>query len=243
MSDWLNIDRSLAVVAALTNDMYDTVPPARQDLLVSADLAGVSGWGSVVDAVRRRHLAGQPVLVGTRSILASEQLSAWLARGDVPHQILNAKQDTEEASIVANAGMRGRVTIATNMAGRGTDIKLGPGVAELGGLHVILTEGHDNTRVDRQLAGRCARQGDRGSWQAMICLEDEVALQLPRILRRVLMGALEHAPRSPVLQRVATLAYWFSQRGISRRHSAMRRRLMRADDDSRRALSFGGTPE
>lgn len=183
------------------------------------------------------------MLVGTRTILGSEQLSARLVRAGIRHQVLNAKQDADEAGIVATAGEFGQVTIATNMAGRGTDIRLGAGVAELGGLHVILTEGHDNARVDRQLAGRCARQGDPGSWQAMLSLEDEVVSRLPRTVRGALAWWLARMPRSRVAQWVAAIAYRAAQALVSRSHSGLRRRLMRADDQTRRALSFSGSPE
>ncbi len=111
---------------------------------------------------------GVPVLVGTRSIEKSERLSALLEAQGIEHQILNAKNHEIEAQIVAQAGQKGRVTVATNMAGRGTDIKLGDGVAELGGLHVIGTERHEARRIDRQLSGRCARQGDPGVAQFFI---------------------------------------------------------------------------
>ncbi len=117
---------------------------------------------------------GVPVLVGTRSIEKSERLSALLEAQGIEHQILNAKNHEIEAQIVSQAGQRGRVTVATNMAGRGTDIKLGDGVAELGGLHVIGTERHEARRIDRQLSGRCARQGDPGVSQFFICLDDEI---------------------------------------------------------------------
>jgi preprotein translocase subunit SecA len=117
---------------------------------------------------------GVPVLVGTRSIEKSERLSALLEAQGIEHQILNAKNHEIEAQIVAQAGQRGRVTVATNMAGRGTDIKLGDGVAELGGLHVIGTERHEARRIDRQLSGRCARQGDPGVSQFFISLDDEI---------------------------------------------------------------------
>ena len=117
---------------------------------------------------------GVPVLVGTRSIEKSERLSALLEAQGIEHQILNAKNHEIEAQIVSQAGQKSRVTVATNMAGRGTDIKLGDGVAELGGLHVIGTERHEARRIDRQLSGRCARQGDPGVSQFFICLDDEI---------------------------------------------------------------------
>ena len=118
----------------------------------------------MVESVVAHSRQGRPVLVGTRSIAASEDLSARLAPPASPIRCLNAKQDEQEAALVASAGDAGQVTIATNMAGRGTDIKLDDAVRAAGGLHVILTELHDASRVDRQLAGRCARMGDLGSW-------------------------------------------------------------------------------
>lgn len=215
----------------------------RRRLPVRIFASAEARWQAVAREIARCHARGQPVLVGTRAIVGSEQLSTRLVREGIRHRVLNAKQDADEAGIVATAGESGQVTIATNMAGRGTDIKLGAGVAELGGLHVILTEGHDNARVDRQLAGRCARQGDPGSWQAMLSLEDEVALRLPRVIRQALVLWLARMPRSRVAQRVAAVAYRGAQALVSRNHSALRRRLMRADEHTRRALSFSGSPE
>jgi preprotein translocase subunit SecA len=129
---------------------------------------------AVADQIVRLNRRGVPVLIGTRSIEKSERLSALLTAAGIEHQILNAKNHEIEAQIVAQAGQLGRVTVATNMAGRGTDIKLGPGVAEKGGLHVIGTERHEARRIDRQLAGRCARQGDPGHAQFFVSLEDEI---------------------------------------------------------------------
>jgi preprotein translocase subunit SecA len=125
------------------------------------------------EIVRLRDL-GRPVLVGTRSVEKSEKLSSRLREAGVDHQVLNAKQHEQEAHVVELAGLPARVTIATNMAGRGTDIKLAPGVAEVGGLHVIGTERHEALRIDRQLMGRAARQGDPGSYQFFLSLEDEL---------------------------------------------------------------------
>lgn len=132
-------------------------------------------WRRVADvASRMAQGEGRPVLIGTRSVKASEEISAVLKTRGIVHALLNAKQDHSEADVIAQAGQRGRVTVATNMAGRGTDIRLGPGVAELGGLHVVLTEYHESRRIDRQLFGRCARQGDPGSCEAIVSLEDEI---------------------------------------------------------------------
>jgi preprotein translocase subunit SecA len=129
---------------------------------------------SVADEIIRLNRRGVPVLIGTRSIERSEHLSNLLTEAGIDHQVLNAKNHAIEAQIVAQAGQPGKVTVATNMAGRGTDIKLGEGVAELGGLHVIGTERHESLRIDRQLAGRCARQGDPGHAQFFVSLGDEL---------------------------------------------------------------------
>jgi preprotein translocase subunit SecA len=131
-------------------------------------------WQAVADEVEAVHETGQPVLVGTRSVRASEHLSALLARRGLEHQVLNAVRHAEEAQIVAEAGKEGRITVATNMAGRGTNIRLGRGVEELGGLHVISTERNESMRIDRQLYGRSARQGQPGSAQYFASLDDEL---------------------------------------------------------------------
>ena len=120
------------------------------------------------------HSLGRPVLIGTRSIDKSEDLSRLLQAAGLPHTVLNARQIEKEAEIVSQAGQFGQITVSTNMAGRGTDIKLGEGVAALGGLHVICTELHDSARIDRQLVGRCGRQGDPGTWRQYVTLSDEI---------------------------------------------------------------------
>ena len=131
-------------------------------------------YSAAVDEIKASYSKGQPVLVGTASVEASELLSRMLKREKIPHNVLNAKYHRQEAEIVARAGQRGTVTISTNMAGRGTDIKLGDGVPELGGLHVLGTERHESRRVDRQLRGRCARQGDPGSSRFYVSFEDDL---------------------------------------------------------------------
>ncbi len=131
-------------------------------------------YKAVMEDIRERHTKGQPILVGTASVNASEVLSKFLERENIPHAVLNAKYHQQEAEIVARAGQKGAVTLSTNMAGRGTDIKLGEEVKDLGGLHVIGTERHESRRIDRQLRGRCARQGDPGSSQFYISFEDDL---------------------------------------------------------------------
>ena len=141
-------------------------------------------WAAVVERVVELHEKGIPVLVGTRSVWASEEVSKRLTALGKAHRVLNAAQNKEEAQIVAGAGQRGAITVATNMAGRGTDIKLARGVAELGGLHVVATEPHSSGRVDRQLFGRAARQGDPGSAQMFCSAEDELFLRHAGQLRK-----------------------------------------------------------
>ena len=136
-----------------------------------------SKFKAVVEDIKERHATGQPVLVGTVAVETSELLSQMLDQAGIPHAVLNAKNHAKEAEIVVNAGQRGAVTIATNMAGRGTDIKLGPGVREIGGLAVIGTERHESRRIDNQLRGRSGRQGDPGVTQFYLSLEDDLMLR------------------------------------------------------------------
>ncbi len=198
-------------------------------------------WRRVADAAARLVGQGRPVLIGTRSVAASERLSAVLRERGWPHALLNAKQDADEAHIVAEAGQRGRITVATNMAGRGTDIPLGAGVAALGGLHVILTEYHESRRIDRQLMGRCARQGDPGSCEAIVSLEDEIfATYAPRatalLRRRLQAGWRVPAPAYQLLRRLA-------QRAAERRHASVRMQNLHHDRQLQRVLAFTGRGE
>ena len=165
-------------------------------------------WRLVVETVERIAVrGGRPVLIGTRSVAASDEISSELAERGIEHALLNAMQDKSEAEIIARAGMAGVVTVATNMAGRGTDIRLGPGVAERGGLHVVLTEYHESRRVDRQLFGRAARQGDQGSCEAIVSLEDELyAVYVPWLTRRVRALHQRGAATAEVRVRTAEMA-------------------------------------
>ncbi|NDH94159.1 MAG: preprotein translocase subunit SecA, partial [Planctomycetia bacterium] len=131
----------------------------------------------IVEDIKEVHATGRPILVGTRSIDKSEDLSKLLAADGLPHTVLNARNVATEAEIVAAAGGHGQITVSTNMAGRGTDIKLGEGVQGLGGLHVICTELHDSARIDRQLVGRCGRQGDPGTWRQFLALDDDILVE------------------------------------------------------------------
>jgi preprotein translocase subunit SecA len=167
-----------AVQAEEFRDVYDldveVIPPNRSIIRIDRPdrmfATQAEKERAVAAEVRRIHATGQPVLIGTASVEASERLSRAL--DDVPHHVLNARHETEEAAIIARAGERGAVTVSTNMAGRGVDIQLGPGVAELGGLHVIGTNRHESRRIDHQLRGRAGRQGDPGSSEFFVSRED-----------------------------------------------------------------------
>jgi preprotein translocase subunit SecA len=141
-------------------------------------------YNAVVEEVAKIHATGAPVLIGTRSVLASEEVSKRLTEKQLPHRVLNASQTKGEAEIVAQAGQFHQITVATNMAGRGTDIKLAKGVADIGGLHVISTEPHGSFRVDRQLFGRAARQGDPGSAQLYASADDDLFMRHAAKLRK-----------------------------------------------------------
>jgi preprotein translocase subunit SecA len=149
-------------------------PPIREKLPTLVFGTAEDKWHAIIDDIAEQHLLGRPVLVGTRSIDKSEILARLLEARGVGHVVLNARHVAQEAEIVAAAGQQGKVTVATNMAGRGTDIRLGAGVQEIGGLHVICTELHESQRIDRQLIGRCGRQGDPGTYRQFLALDDEI---------------------------------------------------------------------
>ena len=198
-----------------------------------------SKWSAIAAEIKKIHQSQRPVLVGTRSVRASEHLSKLLEAEGLAHEVLNAVRHAEEAQIVAGAGKAGKITVATNMAGRGTDIKLGRGVAELGGLHVIATERHEAGRIDRQLFGRSARQGDPGSAQAMVSLEDELVRRHARrasgYLRRR-YGQNKVAIRS----RMSSLVFDAAQRRAERLSLRQRKAVLRTDDWLDEYLGFAG---
>ncbi len=196
-------------------------------------------WARIVQEIRRIHDMGRPVLVGTRSVGASEHLSRLLTAENLEHQVLNAIYHRQEAQIVAGAGLSGRITVATNMAGRGTDIKLGRGVAELGGLHVIAAEPNESARIDRQLFGRGARQGDPGSAQGIFSLDDEVALRYTRNIAAYLKK--RHAlAKGDISSAVTRSVFRLAQHRAER--SALRRRkgVLRTDHWLDEQLGFAG---
>jgi len=219
--NWIEMRRvyKLWVVCAPTNR-----PVIRQQWPDRIFPTEDAKFAAVVAEVRRLREQGRPVLIGTRSVEKSEELSRRLHDAAVPHRVLNARQHEQEAHVVAEAGEAGKVTIATNMAGRGTDIKLGPDVAAAGGLHVLGTERHEAARVDRQLAGRAGRQGDPGSCQFFLSLEDELLEALGPSRQASLRergsrgGNADWQSYAPVFLR--------AQRRVERRHRRQRVDLM-----------------
>jgi len=196
-------------------------------------------WEAVVRRIREIHGTGRPVLVGTRTVSASEHLGALLSAAGLPYQILNAKQDEEEARIVARAGEAGRITIATNMAGRGTDIKLPPNVIEKGGLHVLMTERHEAGRIDRQLAGRCGRQGDPGSYEAYLSLEDPLLENAPSGFW-CLAAKWSKKIGCDIWRAPGRRRMFRAQKKLEKAHAGARKRLLKFDDELGDTLSFSG---
>ena len=189
-------------------------------------------WRQIVQRTLELSLAGIPVLIGTRSVSSSEMASEYLAAAGVEHRVLNAAQDAHEAEIVAQAGLAGQVTVATNMAGRGVDIRLDDQVIERGGLHIIMSERHDSGRIDRQLFGRCARQGEPGQVEIFLSMEDSLLEDSGVALPKADGGKL---PGKSVFDK--------AQRKMEHRYRQVRRDLMRRDEQAGTVLAFAGTLE
>ncbi len=194
----------------------------------------------IVRCIEAERQKGRAVLVGTKSIKASESISEALTERHIPHEVLTALQHEQEADIIARAGHPHAVTVATNMAGRGTDIKLVAEVKEHGGLHVILTEMHTSARIDRQLYGRSGRQGDPGSWADIICMEDDLLLTLPAWVRRILHTLLNikgmHTITHSLLWTIVTLAQYLGDRKALR----MRKNMIKHNQQFTDMMSYSG---
>jgi preprotein translocase subunit SecA len=190
-------------------------------------------WQAIVEEVRSMRAINRAVLIGSRSIDKSQALSAVLSQAGLEHEVLNARQFAREAEIVARAGEPGRITVATNMAGRGTDIRLSPEVMAAGGLHVIASELHESARIDRQLFGRCARQGDPGSYRQYLALDDEILLGGLGEKRALALARRGRDRAGPF----ESLASWFyrAQRNVERRHSRQRFALLRQERERQRS--------
>lgn len=190
-----------------------------------------SKFNAVADDIERRHKKGQPVLVGTVAVETSEYLSSLLDKRKISHSVLNAKNHAKEAEIVRNAGQKGAVTIATNMAGRGTDIKLGPGVRELGGLAVIGTERHESRRIDNQLRGRSGRQGDPGLSQFYLSLEDDLMLRFGSDKIKALLQNMKIADDDAVIQsKMITKQVESAQKRVEGNNYDTRKQVLQYDD-------------
>ncbi|MET1181384.1 preprotein translocase subunit SecA [Peribacillus simplex] len=185
---------------------------------------------AVVEDIAERYKKGQPVLVGTVAIETSEVISAYLSKKGIPHDVLNAKNHEREAEIIANAGNQGSVTIATNMAGRGTDIKLGDGVKELGGLAVIGTERHESRRIDNQLRGRSGRQGDPGVTQFYLSMEDELMRRFGSDNMKNMMARLGMDDSQPIQSKMVTRAVESAQKRVEGNNFDSRKQLLQYDD-------------
>jgi len=199
-------------------------------------------WRAVVGRVSQLHAQGRPVLVGTRSVSDSEHLGRLLQDAGLPHSILNARQDRDEARIVRQAGGAGRITVATNMAGRGTDIKLSDSAIKAGGLHVIAADLNFARRIGRQLAGRCARQGEPGSCQAILSMQDEVVEVYCRRMAR-LLERVAGANGAAVNKWLGKLVTGAAVRLAERHHARVRAALLRADEQRGKLLAFAGRPD
>ena len=226
----------LGVLVIPTNE-----PCVRKDANDAVYKTRREKFNTVLNEIKQIHAQGRPILVGTISVEVSEQLSRMLKREGIIHSVLNAKYHQQEAEIITRAGQRGAVTIATNMAGRGTDIKLGPGVAELGGLHVLATERHEARRIDRQLRGRCARQGDPGSSHFFISLEDDLMRLFgsDRIVKMMERMGLEEGQEltHPWLNRSIQQA----QKRVEQHNFQIRKRTLEFDDvmNKQREVIYG----
>lgn len=212
-------------------------PSLRQSLGVDVFISAEARWQAVIQHCQQHIQAGRAVLIGTASLKESETLSEKLALLGIEHQLLNAKQDAEEASIVAKAGQAGHLTIATNMAGRGTDIKLEQSVKDAGGLHVVVTDLQEAGRIDRQLIGRCARQGDPGSYEYLLSMEDSMLLSHIHGVSELGWQLLKTLP----LDRKIRYRYlkWLQGR-LEARHEKQRLALVDADEKQMDAMLFTG---
>jgi preprotein translocase subunit SecA len=215
----------LDVVTVPTN--IDMIRKDKQDLVYKTKR---EKYKAVIDEIEILRNAGRPCLVGTTSVEVSELLGRMLQQKKIPHNVLNAKQHAKEAQVVAEAGLAGAVTIATNMAGRGTDIKLGPGVKEAGGLAIIGTERHESRRVDRQLRGRAGRQGDPGSSQFYVSLEDDLMRMFGSEKIASLMDRLGYKEGDVIQHSMISNSIQRAQKKVEENNFGIRKRLLEYDD-------------
>jgi preprotein translocase subunit SecA len=227
-----------AVYRLVVNRIPPNAPSRRRALPVTICRTEDEKWQKIAQRAAECHSLGQPVLIGTRSVLASQIMSQWLEVASLPHTVLNAERSEDEAAIIAIAGEVGRITVATNMAGRGVDIAVDPRALDLGGLHVILSERHDAGRIDRQLEGRTARRGEPGTTEAILSLED------------ALLELAPHGPLSWLARAPGRPGAWFArrifdvaQRRAERSHAHDRKNLLAQDRRLGVLLAFSGANE
>ena len=187
-------------------------------------------YKAIVREIKERHTKGQPVLVGTIAVETSELISSRLKKAGIPHEVLNAKNHAREAEIIAKAGQKGAVTIATNMAGRGTDIKLGEGVLDLGGLFVLGTERHESRRIDNQLRGRSGRQGDKGESQFYVSFEDELMVRYGSDRAKGMISRLGFSEDMEIRHKLLSNAIESAQKRVEGNNFDMRKTLLEYDD-------------
>ncbi len=238
---------TLHEVAAELSTVYNVrvarVPPYRPDQKTvrppSGHVDADAKWQAIAGRVAALHADGIPVLIGARTLAASERASAALRAAGLAHSVLNAAQDAAEAAIVAAAGRPGAITVATNMAGRGTDIHIDDEIAEAGGLRVIVSEAHEAGRIDRQLIGRCGRQGQKGEAEVHVSLDDALLLRHCLAGERFIAALLSRVSGGRSISWAAKRA----QRRSERLHTGMRREMLRADTWIEDAVAFAGSPE
>ncbi len=202
-----------------------------------------SKLAAVLHTVQKLHARKIPVLIGTTTVAVSEKISALLQRHKLMHTVLNAKQDKKENEIIASAGKEGQIMVATNMAGRGTDIRLGPGVCKIGGLFVLATERHSAQRIDRQLYGRCGRQGDPGKYAAFVSLDDEIIKPYTKLPFLYPFVSYCFKQNSFLSRAACNFMVGRAQRTLEKKYFKMRQQLLLADESLERILAFSGEGE
>ncbi len=218
--------------------------PANKDILRRACPTNVyrkkeKKWSEIINRTRELFKIGRPVLIGTLSVSTSEYISKLLTDSELPHRVLNARQDKEEADIVAQAGKKGGITVATNMAGRGTDIDISHEINKLGGLHVISTEPNESRRIDRQLYGRCGRQGDNGSYELIASMEDELLVcHTEKTIGQFVSKWIR--PDTAFGRWVGDMYISYAQKTIQKKNYHVRKSLMKIDESFEDAISFSG---
>ncbi|MBF0623077.1 MAG: hypothetical protein HQL54_14260 [Magnetococcales bacterium] len=228
---WRIYEMPISVIPA-HRPVQRRIKPAR--VVADAD----KKWQLTAQLAAKKHQTGQPILIGTRTVTDSQKLAQALKQKGLSFELLNAINHKEEAEIISKAGQHGKITIATNMAGRGTDIKLGPGIADLGGLRVIGTEMHESGRVDRQLFGRCSRQGDPGVVQLVLSMDDVL---IQRFLHPLMKQALSLIVKAgiPGSRHMTLLAFRLAQKQAERMAFQRRAQVLKADKQLEESLSFG----